>query len=245
MTKIVTISPRYMIYNQTNVDLEVKRKGASGSFTIKSSICGALMYTIPGDDMHQLSFRVIGLMNEWSTSFKINQVGRVYLKLGMMGSTEEKLLKVEVTLKEATVYIVLQIEKGPWPFRIDNTTDTDITIYQQHCKRQFQVLKNKSRQYAWDNPAAIGKSLMIQVNGKEREIDLLEIGHLQPLKYSDDKTGKIAIMDIYTCAEGPSIIVCLKPYNSLNKSSRRPSDQEENSKNQLNQVFLNISSCFI
>lgn len=41
----------------------------------------------------------------------------------------------------------------------------------------------KSRQYAWDIPTDEKKSLVLQVNDKERELDLLEIGNMLPMKY--------------------------------------------------------------
>lgn len=221
-----------MIFNETEVDLEVKRKGTSGVFALKSQMSGPLMYTIPGDDMHQLNFRIIGLMNEWTSELQINQVGRIYLKLGTMGSVSERLLKVEVTIKEATIFIILQMEEGPWPYKFVNETDTDITIFQKDHRRKFLVTRKKSRQYAWDNPRLLEKSLILQINDAEREIDLLEIGMLSPLKYKSDTTGKYELLDIYTCSEGPTIVITLKTRQERMKSDKR-SVQSKQSEDQI------------
>ena len=50
--------------------------------------------------------------------------------MGTVGSSKEQLLRAEISIRDATIFVTLALETGPWPFRIDNLTDSDVVIYQ-------------------------------------------------------------------------------------------------------------------
>lgn len=43
--------------------------------------------------------------------------------------------------------------------------------------------RHSIRNYAWDNPSSQEKILVIHINGREREIDVAEIGQVFQIKY--------------------------------------------------------------
>ena len=90
----------------------------------------AALLKASNEDQQQLCIRLTGLTNEWSSPFNIDQIGRVWVKLGRMGSSEEDLVRAEITLDGPTVFIQLTREEGRWPFRIVNDSDTDVVVGQ-------------------------------------------------------------------------------------------------------------------
>ena len=151
------------------------------------------------------------------------------------------LVRVEVLLQDATVFIILNEETGPWPFRIENMSDADIVFYQLdpsskhsggggggrsgllreravtrqlragHARatppsaptdtysprsrsfaglasgsgdhgepaamdERYKLPRNKMMWYSWDYPSAKDKMLVLQVNGRRRQVDIKEIG---------------------------------------------------------------------
>jgi vacuolar protein sorting-associated protein 13A/C len=101
-----------------------------------------------------------------------------------MGSSEEDLVRVETIMEDSTIFTLFTKEEGRWPFRIDNNADISIFFWQLDTKTtKYQVQPGKSKAYAWDNPSLPNKALVLHVNGREREIDVREIGQLMPFKY--------------------------------------------------------------
>lgn len=46
-----------------------------------------------------------------------------------------------------------------------------------------KVTKHSSSNYAWDYPSARDKRLLLNINGKDRAVDIMEIGNLLPFKF--------------------------------------------------------------
>ena len=78
--------------------------------------------------------------------------------------------------------------------------------------RQTYLLipKKCSLPYAWDDTSADRKQLVICANGKEKRIDLMQIGKRDPLKLS---------LGIHVMAEGPMIV--LKLFTETERVSKR------------------------
>lgn len=55
----------------------------------------------------------------------------MYIKLGRMSSPDEDLVRAEVLLQDATVFVIFAGRETRWPFRVENRTDIDIDIWQQ------------------------------------------------------------------------------------------------------------------
>ncbi|KAI8823370.1 uncharacterized protein EV422DRAFT_352091 [Fimicolochytrium jonesii] len=228
MTKVITLAPRFIFRNNMTEDIQFRQNGATETFTLKSTE-SMPFHTLKLNDSAPNDFciRLSGLMNEWSRPFDVNQVGRVYIKLGRLSSAEQDLIRAEVLIKDATIFIVFTGKETRWPFKINNKTDIDIDIWQQGSSLRFKIPKGESRPYAWDYPSAPRKGLVLNAQGREREIDVLEIGQLVPFKYP---TG---IMSIHVFAEGPTICVDLATYSEATSAfkntgevARKSSDQD-------------------
>ncbi|KAJ3332602.1 hypothetical protein HDU76_013706 [Blyttiomyces sp. JEL0837] len=230
LTKIVTFTPRYVVRNNLDDDLYC-RQGMAGTPILLKSSTSVPLYYFNDTNQGQLSLRMAGLMDEWSSQFNINQVGRIYVKLGRMGSAAEELIRAEVMLEDASIFIVFMKEEGRWPFRIENKSDVDIVFWQSESKNRYQVRSGDSRPYAWDNPSYSKKMLVLHVNGREREIDVREIGQLVPLKYPiAPNSPRNGIMAIQVYAEGPTLVISLGAYeesSSMFKQNTLKKDSSE------------------
>ena len=65
-----------------------------------------------------------------SAPVNINDIGRIHLKLAK-ADREIHLLRIEILLEQATVFLILNREEGKWPYRIDNHSNVDVVFYQQ------------------------------------------------------------------------------------------------------------------
>ncbi|KAJ3037263.1 hypothetical protein HDV00_001828 [Rhizophlyctis rosea] len=231
LTKVVTFAPRFILKNNMDEDLQFRQQRASAAVLLKSKDSGPL-HTIRSVDegFAQLSVRLTGLTNEWSNPINITEVGRIYVKLGRMSSPEEDLVRVEVHIENATIFVVFVRREKIWPFKIINDTDTDVTIWQQkiiaqyfgqNSQNRYKIPGTETRPYAWDDPSYRGKVMVISVNGREREIDALEIGQLVPLKYPLPGTNKYGVMAIQVFAQGPTLCIKLSPYVESRSAFRR------------------------
>ncbi|KAJ3072035.1 hypothetical protein HDU98_004400 [Podochytrium sp. JEL0797] len=221
LSKVVAFSPRFMIKNNMDGDLNCRQESKQPPILIKSKSSIPLHY-FNVNAARQLSLRMAGLMDEWSSPFNIDQVGITYVKLGRMGSTEEDLIRAEVILENATLFIIFTREEGRWPIRIENKSDVNVYFWQQNAKNRYEVPATESRPYSWDNPSLASKSVILNINGKERAIDVREIGHLVPFKYPNvDGTGRGGTMTIQVYAEGPTLVISLGNYVESNSMYKR------------------------
>ncbi|KAF5121413.1 hypothetical protein DV113_003859 [Geotrichum candidum] len=67
--------------------------------------------------------------------------------------------------------------------------------------------------YAWDYPAAPLKELVLNANGKERRIQLAEIGNLQPMKVPSTSDRPGGIVDLNVVADGPTQTLVMSDYD--------------------------------
>lgn len=48
-----------------------------------------------------------------------------------MSSPEQDLIRAEVLLKDATVFVIFTGRENRWPFRVENRTNVDVEMWQQ------------------------------------------------------------------------------------------------------------------
>lgn len=65
-----------------------------------------------------------------SAAFNFNDLGKSYVKLSNRISHSEMLVRAEIIMQGASVFIVLHREEKLWPYRIDNRSPVDITLQQ-------------------------------------------------------------------------------------------------------------------
>ncbi|KAI8995070.1 hypothetical protein BC832DRAFT_588068 [Gaertneriomyces semiglobifer] len=232
MTKIVTFTPRFILKNKMDEDIYFKLHGAEADehtlLRSKSSYpVDTLNVSHEGVATH-LRIRLPGLMSGWSNPFDITQIGRIYIKSGKISSpAEEDLIRAEVQLQDATVFVIFAARETKWPFRIQNETNVDLVMWQMGASNRFTVPRLSSRSYAWDLPSHARKTLMLSANGREREIDVLEIGQRVPMRYPAGPTNHAGVMSIQVAADGPVLVVRMSPYEErkslFRKASARPS----------------------
>jgi vacuolar protein sorting-associated protein 13A/C len=235
MTKVVTIAPRFVLKNQMAEEINVREPGSSELMTLKPGALQALHF-LQKTTTKQLCLCFPGLNNQWSAPFTISDLGTTHVKLAKAGQ-RQKLIRVEILMEDATIFLHLSIETKNWPFSIRNESDTEFMFFQANPSFDEEETQDRSgwrpiryrlpprsiMPYAWDYPAAKYKELIITANGKERHIKLAEIGNLIPMKIpAAQGTRQQKIIDLNVAADGPTQTLILsnyKPSKSLYKQN--------------------------
>ncbi|CCJ30884.1 unnamed protein product [Pneumocystis jirovecii] len=217
LTKIISLTPRFIIKSGLDEDISIKQPKSSNIMTLYS------LQKMPLYFMEQASEKQLIL----SSPFNIQNLGKIHVKLSKYKQNQQ-LIRVEIMLEEATVFIHLLLEKNNWPYSIRNESDVAFTFYQPnhhlsidnsgkkskspHCNIKAYFIPAKSiMPYSWDYPASKNKELVFSANGKERTVRLSEIGELIPMKIPIGN-GLYKTIDISVVANGPSQTLILKNY---------------------------------
>lgn len=128
MTKVVTIAPRFILKNKLNEDLLVREPGSPNVLTIQS---GELL---PLHFLRQIAEKQLcmcfpGVNSQWSSPFNIADVGTVHVKLAKENQ-RQKLIKVDIIMEGATLFLHFNIETRHWPFSMRNESDMEFIFYQ-------------------------------------------------------------------------------------------------------------------
>lgn len=231
LSKVVTFSPRFIIKNNLESEIELLDVGSSESLHLKAGQLEPL-YKLPRIDEKQLKLRLPGGKSKWSSPFNIKDIGSIFLKVYEQDKGQV-LLKVDVLLEESTLFIHIEDAKNRWPFSIRNFSDQEFIFYQKNpdlnendelvtgdgtpFKPIYYKIPPKSvMPYAWDYPAGLIKELVLRAEGRERYIQLAEIGNLRPMRLANSGS----IVDLNVVADGPTqslVISKYEPSNSLYK----------------------------
>jgi len=235
MTKVVTIAPRFVLKNQMAEEVNVREPGSSELMTLKPRALQALHF-LQKATTKQLCLCFPGLNNQWSAPFTISDLGTTHVKLAKAGQRQQ-LIRIEILMEDATIFLHLSIETKNWPFSIRNESDTEFMFFQANPNFDEEETEDRSgwrpiryrlpprsiMPYAWDYPAAKYKELIITANGKERHIKLAEIGNLIPMKIpAVPGARQQKIIDLNVAADGPTqtlILSNFKPSKSLYKQN--------------------------
>lgn len=83
---------------------------------------------------HSLSLLATAYLMPWRRSAPINieDVGVVYLRVFPPGAgpNEPRLIRAEVAIEVATIFVTLKQETGPWPFALENDSDSTLIVGQ-------------------------------------------------------------------------------------------------------------------
>ncbi|TIC36939.1 hypothetical protein E3Q08_04156 [Wallemia mellicola] len=221
LSKVVTIQPRFLIKSQLNEPINVRVDRSSNLVNLKSFERKALhrLEGIDEDERHLLRIAYPGTQ-EWSAPFSLTDVGPVHLRMRHSDRTEH-LIKADVYIEGPTIFVYLKRDTDPWPFKIENNSDSGIEIWQSTTEgydnlsmmpglksKRYRVDPRSSMDYAWDAPAETDKKLRLKAQGgKERSIDLMEIGALPPYRFASDT------LSIDVRADGPRQILVLSHYS--------------------------------
>ena len=241
LTKVVTVTPRYILKNKMSEDLNIKEPGSSNVTTLKTGRLLPLQFLRQGQSK-QLSLCFPGVDNQWSSPFTISNVGTVHVKISK-ADQRQQLVKIDIILEGATLFLHFSIEKKHWPYSIQNQTYTEIMFYQSNPDVEdgdddrskgwkpirYKVPPRSEMPYAWDFPAAKNKDIVLTAHNKERKVKLAEIGNLEPWKLGvSQSTRQTKIIDINIAADGPTQCLILsnyRPSKSLYKQKSGQSSQ--------------------
>ncbi|KOS20148.1 Vacuolar protein sorting-associated protein 13 [Escovopsis weberi] len=238
MTKVVTLAPRFVLSNKLDEEVLIRESSSSGFMTLKP---GALqpLHFMQRSALKQLCLCYPGVDNQWTSPFNIADLGTTYIKIAKAGQRQQ-LIRVEVLLEDATIFLHISAETKHWPFSMRNESDTEFTFHQANPNVDEDDVEDRSgwkpiryrlpprsiMPYAWDFPAAKFREVVITTNGKERHVKLAEIGNQIPMKFVGTSNEQ-KIIDISVTADGPTQTLILKnfrPNQSMYKQRKSKTD---------------------
>lgn len=230
LTKVVTLAPRFVIKNKIGEEINTRQPGSPDIMTLQPGRLQALHF-LQRSGTKQMALCYPGVDNQWTSPFNISDIGTTHVKIAKAGQ-RQRLIRVEILIEDATIFLHLSLETKSWPFSMRNESDTEFTFYQANPN----VIKNSDEEdycgwrpiryrlpprsimpYAWDFPSAKKKEVVIAAFGKDRYVKLAEIGNQVPMKFISG-TGQQKIIDINVAADGPTqtlILSNFKPSKSL------------------------------
>lgn len=230
LSKVVKLTPRYLLRNNLGEEINLREVGAADIITAPRDERQPVHFLRVGASK-QMCLAYPGLNNKWTSPFNLEDVGAVHLRIARAGH-QQQLIKVEVLLEGPTIFISLEHEKGPWPFVLRNESDYTITFMQavergdakqeggaDHTVGKRYELKPRSKmKYAWDYPAMSDKIIKLVANGRERNVNILEIGSLLPFKFpsGDGRGNRVVSLDVR--ADGPTQTLVLSNWSELHSN---------------------------
>lgn len=251
VTKVVTLTPRFMLKNTMSEEIDLREPGSSNVMELKPGdlIPIHFMRQLPET---QLCLCFPGVNNQWSSPFNIANVGMTHVKLAKQGQ-RQKLIRIEIIMEDATIFLHISTETKHWPFSIRNESDTEFLFFQSNPNLadgeeedrrsgwkpiRYKLPPRSIMPYAWDYPAAKNKELVLTSKGKERYIKLAEIGNLIPMKLPPAQDGSLMkVVDLNIVADGPTQTLVLSNYKLSKSLYRQKTGQTHSSQSGNAQGF--------
>ncbi|KAI5306994.1 hypothetical protein KEM56_005829 [Ascosphaera pollenicola] len=242
VTKVITITPRFILKNKLDEDLIAREPGSSTIISLRPGDLVPLHF-LHRDAEKQLCLSFCGLNNHWSSPFSMSDLGSIFVKLSK-GNQSQKLLKIDILMEGATIFFHISLETSHWPFSMRNESDTEFTFYQADPNMEeddevdetsnfrpirYRLPPRSIMPYAWDYPASRNKSLVLVCHDKERYIQLAEIGNLMPMKVPSPRDGRPKIIDINIVADGPTQTLVLSNFRPSKSMYRQPTNMSSRS----------------
>ncbi|KAF4605212.1 hypothetical protein EYR40_003995 [Pleurotus pulmonarius] len=229
LTKVITITPRFVLKNSLNETLWVREHGTPISTQLEPGQRRHLN-TLRASQEHLLVVATSPRQGDdrWSPPFNVEDIGPVHLRNpGKIG-----LIRTDIQVDGSTIFVTFAAADNDWPFVIENRTDLAFVVSQKderppkNAVQEYTVQPHTNICYAWDYPAARDKQILLTVGQKRRAIDIMEIGDLLPFMLTPPggRTAKGVSLDIR--ADGPKQILRITNYNpdrSIYKPKRRGS----------------------
>ncbi|KKA27236.1 hypothetical protein TD95_004731 [Thielaviopsis punctulata] len=173
LTKIVTISPRFIVINKLSEELQAREPSSSGLLLLKPHMLEPLRF-MGKSATKQLCLGFPGLNNPWSSPFNLSDLGTTHIKLSKAGQ-RQKLVRVDILMEGATIFIHLVPETGNWPFSMRNESSVEFTFWQANPfidedgiemqsgwkPIKYRLPARSIMPYAWDFPAANVREVII------------------------------------------------------------------------------------
>ncbi|KAK5174294.1 Vacuolar protein sorting-associated protein 13 [Saxophila tyrrhenica] len=217
LTKVVTVTPRFVVKNRLAEEIQIREPGSSDASTLKSGEMHPLRF-LKQSTGQQLCLCFPGVNNSWSSPFDIANTGSVHVKIAKSGE-RQRLIRVEILTEGAMIFLHLSMETKHWPFSIRNESSQEFLFWQANPNVdedeedrgsgwkpvRYRLPPRSIMPYAWDYPASKNKNLVLGAGGKERHVKLAEIGNLIPMRVPPAQgQQRQRIIDLNVVADGPS-----------------------------------------
>lgn len=253
LTKVVTFAPRYIVRNTLNEAITIVENGSTKQFELSADELTPL-YHMRRVELKSLMLKYSHGSKSWSSPFTIDDVGQIFLKV-QKENVGQVLLKINIITEDATLFVQIENAHNNWPFTIRNFTESEFYIYQSNpnlnlngevVKRDvdykpiyYKVPPKSVMPYAYDYPNALVKELIIRSHGRERAVNLAEIGNLKPFRLPPTLLDAQEIVDLNVVADGPTQSLVISKYDpSLSLYKLR---EESSSTSNLTQLQFEVS----
>jgi len=162
-TRVVTLVPSYVLFNDTSRKLLVGQQGANHMGRLDSLPPGAseaFHWPVDRPDP-MLVLRYIEDTSSrwlWCRGVEIDDVGTSYIKMYQDRNPTMSLIRVDVRLVGAARQVVLRDATDSPPFRIENTTNLDVEYRQHKGAKAYLLAAQSSDNYAWDALNEVSRS---------------------------------------------------------------------------------------
>jgi vacuolar protein sorting-associated protein 13A/C len=251
LTKVVTITPRFILKNKMAEEINFREPGSSDIKTLKPNKLRPLHFIRQAPEK-QLCLCFPGVNNQWSSPFNIANIGMTHVKLAKQGQ-RQKLIRVEIILEDATLFLHFSIETKHWPFSMRNESDTEFLFFQANPNVgedeeedkgsgwkpiRYKLPPRSIMPYAWDYPASKNKELVLTAAGRERYVKLAEIGNLLPIRLPPSQRGlPPKTIDVNIVADGPTQMLVLSNYKESKSLYRQKTGASTSSQTSVAQSF--------
>ncbi|RMZ86779.1 hypothetical protein DV736_g5997, partial [Chaetothyriales sp. CBS 134916] len=251
VTKVVSFTPRFVIKNKIGESIELREPGSSDIMTMQNNDLLPLHFMRQANEK-QLCLCFPGPNNQWSSPFNLANVGMTHVKIAKQGQ-RQKLIRVQIILEGATLFLHLAFETKHWPFSMRNESDTEFLFFQANPNIgdldeedlgsgwkpiRYKLPPRSIMPYAWDYPASKNKELVLTSGSRERYIKLAEIGNLIPIKLPPRQAGaSMKVIDVNIVADGPTQTLVLSNYKPQMSLYRQKTGMSTSSQTTANQGF--------
>ncbi|PRP86239.1 vacuolar protein sorting-associated protein 13 family protein, partial [Planoprotostelium fungivorum] len=217
-TKIVTISPRFILVNNTQLNLHYRQKGEEGNHSLPPH------HEIPWhwtnrDGSREICIRLNG--SEWSAGFSLDQLDDFAIKIPFGEKSSPYLARVQLQFERAIFFVVIHPESKEFPpYRIENMTPMSLVVYQRVVGAPERIDPYQAISYTWDEPSRFHGLVVEVINGdfkKDYTLDVIKSHkpvNIQFNRANGQKSTVRLIVDIV--ANGPTRTMRLIDGNTHN-----------------------------
>ena len=249
VTKVATATPRFILKNKLKEEINIREPASPDVMKLKSGELLPLKFLKQAPEK-QLCFQYPGVDNKWSSPFNIANIGTVHVKLAK-ANQRQQLIRVEVILEGATIFLHISLETKHWPFSMRNESDLEFMFYQVNPNLiedeedkdsawkpiRYRLPAKSIMPYAWDYPASKNKELVVTSGNSQKRVKLAEIGNLEPLKVRGVQGKPSRIIDVNIVADGPTQTLVLSNYKPSKSLYKQKSGDAQASQASLSSGF--------
>jgi hypothetical protein len=172
-TKMVVLTPQYIIVNQTDKPLYYRQRAVLDSKPVFSDSTDTLVLGAVDASCETLQPRErrafhwpefsrvpkllsvkVGNDAQWSGGFGIDAVGEFSLNVRNDMNEISSLARIDIKMENATAFVIIRQESSEFPpYRVDNDSLEKIRVYQKRQRKSAMVLQAyESQPYAWEEP---------------------------------------------------------------------------------------------